>query len=117
MAKKPGRLCGKMPCEGCNNEIEVREATSGFLYYSCPKPCDGGCGRQTFSRDTKSSHGMALKMTLWRSPEARAKHLTGDEVPVTAAANDNKETVVPDAANDNAQDPAKEKTSFWNTPL
>lgn len=79
-SKKSGKLVAIIPCEGCgrDQELRVSKEGAGFPYYSCPKPADGGCGRQTFTRDQASGQGLARKAKQWRSKADRLKW-TGEE--------------------------------------
>ena len=76
--KTAGRMVGVMPCPNCEHEVEVRVSKKGFLYYSCPKPVDGGCGHQVFNRDRRADGFLAKKITRWRNKEDRKTFLDGE---------------------------------------
>jgi len=94
--KKTGKLVAMIPCEGCGRDTELRVSNegNGFPYYSCPIPADGGCGRQTFTRNKASGKGLALKAKSWRSKADRA-HWTGE---AESPAGDKQTTNKPDQA-------------------
>ena len=75
MGKRTGPLAGYVKCERCGHEVSVHEGANGFLYYTCPMPGDGGCGKQDFSRNESSSEKLARKIHKWVNAELRKKWL------------------------------------------
>jgi hypothetical protein len=101
-----GKRRGVMPCDNCGEQVDVRVAGQGLLYYICDNK-KGGCGYQSFARTKDADIILAKRIAKWDDPAQRRAYLGEDALPAKARAPKPEPDPVEDPPEpDAAEDPA-----------